>query len=436
MELNEPSAKYLVQTAHKQTELGTLPVDWEVIQLGNLDPFVTSGSRGWARYYSETGSTFLRITNLSRDTIYPDLSNLRYVSIPANDSEGERTKLVPGDVLISITADVGIVGYVSESVPTPAFVNQHIALVRFSPENLDTKYLSYFLAGSASQSALRALADSGAKAGMNLNTVLSVKAALPPTSEEQKAIADALTDADALIESLEQLLAKKRQIKQGAMQELLTGQRRLPGFIDDWVPGVLGDALGELVAGVSVNSEANGTTEGAPSVLKTSAICDGQFDPTECKAIAKADVGRAQTTPRKDSLLVSRMNTPDLVGEVGYVDADYPLLFLPDRVWMAQAKHGSHVNMRWLVSLLSSAPYKQRIRDTATGTSGSMKNISKAALRSLPVHFPCGEEQTAIASVLSDMDAEITALEARLTKARQLKQGMAQALLTGRIRLV
>ncbi|MGE0100126.1 MAG: restriction endonuclease subunit S [Hydrogenophaga sp.] len=405
MELNEPSAKYLVQAGYKQTELGTLPVDWEVIQLGNFDPFVTSGSRGWARYYSETGSTFLRITNLSRDTIFPDLSDLRYVSIPANDSEGERTKLVPGDVLISITADVGIVGYVSESVPTPAFVNQHIALVRFSPEKLDTKYLSYFLAGSASQSALRALADSGAKAGMNLNTVLSVKAALPPTSEEQKAISDALTDADALIESLEQLLAKKHQIKQGVTKELLTGQRRLPGFSKSWSIAQLSDICqmksGEPITSERIDEHSQYPCYGGNGIR-------GFTD---------------RFTHSGSHVLVGRQGA--LCGNVAFVGGKF---FASEHAVVVTSSVGSDIC--WLGYVLTSLELNQYSESSA------QPGLAVSRLLTLEVLAPDALEQAAIATILSDMDTEITALEARLTKARQLKQGMAQALLTGRIRLV
>lgn len=432
MELNEPSAKYLVQPVFKQTEAGALPCDWESSILGELLARPPSyGINAPAIPYDSRFPTYLRITDISVDGRFSE-NGKTSVNHPA----AENYFLHKGDLVFARTgASVGKSYLHRQEDSALVFAG---FLIRLSPDlkKLNPAYLAHQVKTERYWEWVRTNSMRSGQPGINGKEYSSFCVPLPATVDEQNTIATTLTDADALIESLEQLLVKKRQIKQGAMQELLTGQRRLPGFSGDWMPGVLGDALGELVAGVSVNSEAHGATEGVPSVLKTSAIYDGQFDPAECKAIAKADVARAQTTPCKNSLLVSRMNTPDLVGEVGYVDADYPLLFLPDRVWMAQAKHGSHVNMRWLVSLLSSAHYKQRIRDAATGTSGSMKNISKTALRSLPVQFPCGNEQVAIATVLSDMDTEITALEARLTKARQLKQGMAQALLTGRIRLV
>ena len=258
----------------------------------------------------------------------------------------------------------------------------------------------------------------------------------PRTAEERGAIGSVLTDADALIASLEQLLTKKRQVKQGAMQELLTGKRRLPGFEAAWTNGVLGDVVAELVAGVSVNSDPTGAGDGVPSVVKTSALKGGVFDPSECKPIIQADLARAMTTLRQDTLLISRMNTPDLVGEVGYVERAYDWLYLPDRIWMTRMRSPDCVFVRWLGYLLSSAPYKRLIGDTATGTSGSMKNIAKSGLLGLPLRFPKVDEQRAIAEGLADMDAEIAALETRLNKARDFKQAMAQALLTGRVRLV
>ncbi|MGR3835498.1 hypothetical protein [Ralstonia pseudosolanacearum] len=116
MEVKEPSVQYLAKPAYKQSEAGPIPQDWQVKQVGDLQPFVTSGSRGWAAFYSEFGSPFIRITNLSRERIHLDLRDLRFVSISRNASEGVRTQLNDGDVLISITADIGMVGCVTEKI--------------------------------------------------------------------------------------------------------------------------------------------------------------------------------------------------------------------------------------------------------------------------------------------------------------------------------
>jgi type I restriction enzyme S subunit len=214
-------------TGYKQTEVGVIPEDWEVKQIGELKPFVTSGSRGWAAFYSDRGAPFIRITNLSRDSIYLDLEDLRLVNLPNDSSEGARTQLRDRDVLISITADIGIIGYVSESVPKPAYINQHIALVRFDSSNTNPVFVSYFLASEKSQKLFRTLTDSGAKAGMSLIMVQKIHLALPPTKAEQDAIAEVLNAIDAEVALLEAQLAKYRQLKQGLMQKLLTGRIRL-----------------------------------------------------------------------------------------------------------------------------------------------------------------------------------------------------------------
>jgi type I restriction enzyme, S subunit len=288
------------------------------------------------------------------------------------------------------------------------------------------------------------------RANIGQQDLSKVQVFIPPIAE-QNLIASALSDTDAIIESLEQLLAKKRQIKQGAMQELLTGKRRLPGFgegkgykqtelgmiPEDWDVVALDFLIKTLDAGISVNSaeEKNGLPH-EKSILKTSCVFSGDFVPSECKPIIPSDIHRAKLNPRKNAIIISRMNTPALVGECGYVDRDYPYLFLPDRLWMTRPDENTAYHSRWLAFLLSFSSFNKAIKDCATGTSGSMKNISKNSLLSIKISLPIKEEQTAIATILSDMDLEIGAIETKLTKARQLKQGMMHELLTGRIRLV
>lgn len=232
-----------MKIGYKQTAaVGVIPEDWEVTQIGDLKPFVTSGSRGWAAYYSEHGSLFVRITNLSRESIYLNLEDSKFVKLPPETREGMRTQLQQGDILISITADIGIVGYVDSRVPTPAYINQHIALVRFDSSKTSGKFVSYFLASEKPQKLFRASTDVGAKAGMSLLTVQKLQCALPAHAE-QCAITAALSDVDALISGLDQLITKKRDLKLAAIQQLLTGKQRLPGFSGKWEVKRLGSLL-------------------------------------------------------------------------------------------------------------------------------------------------------------------------------------------------
>ncbi|MCW6652066.1 restriction endonuclease subunit S [Yersinia ruckeri] len=137
---------------------------------------------------------------MSRNFIYLDTKTFenKFVSLPATSTEGKRTQLNNGDVLISITADIGIIGYIDESIAKPAYINQHISLVRFDDNSVNNKFVTYFLASENVQKKFLANSDLGAKAGMNLNGVRSIIFAIP-TKKKQSAIAKALTDIDTLI---------------------------------------------------------------------------------------------------------------------------------------------------------------------------------------------------------------------------------------------
>ena len=425
MEVREPSAKYLLP--RHLTDLGELPVDWRVVPLDEFEPYVTSGSRGWAAHYSDSGAVFLRITNLSRACIYPSLDDLRYVEIPADNSEGIRTALAVGDVLISITADIGIVGLVTHDVDLPAYINQHIALVRFGAQPADSRYVAYYLAGAASQKRFKAMTDAGAKAGMNLTGVRQVLAAFPPTTTEQTAISEALTDADALIDSLEQLLTKKRQIKQGAMQELLTGKRRLPGFVGAWAEATVGSftdctaggtpstrieshwggdipwmSSGDLHRKRVYEVEGRITEEG----LRNSST---KWIPERCVLIGLAGQGKTRGTVAMNHIRLCTNQSIAAILPVDSYDSDFLFFNLDSRY--------------------------EELRELSAGD-GGRGGLNLTLIRSLMVPVPSLEEQRAVAKVLSDIDTDLSAIEARLAKARDLKQAMMQVLLTGRIRLV
>lgn len=426
MEVRKPDVRHLPQ--RHLTELGELPVDWRVVPIGELQPFVTSGSRAWAIFYSESGSTFLRITNLSRECIYPSLSDLRYVAIPPGDSEGIRTALEAGDILISITADIGIVGLVTPAIELPAYINQHIALVRIAENQADARYLAYFLAGAASQRRFKAMTDAGAKAGMNLTGVRQVLAAFPPTWVEQQAVAEALSDADAWIASLSLLLAKKRQIKQCTMHELLTGKKRLPGFSGDWMTRRL-DQLADIRSG------------GTPSTAKDE-FWDGDVlwcTPTDITALDGQKY--LNDTARKLTSLGMRASAAELIPANSVVMTSRATIgecainarpVTTNQGFKSFVPFDS-VDPEFLYYLLQT----QRAGFINLCSGSTFLEMGKAQLSAYEVIVPKRkEEQAAISLALSEMDQGIAVLRAKLGKAKELKQGMMQALLTGRIRLV
>jgi type I restriction enzyme S subunit len=166
---------------YRDSPLGKIPREWEVGDLGARSLYATSGSRGWAKYYTDDGPLFLRIGNLTRDHINLCFDDVVCVRPPAG-SEGARTRTQAGDILISITADLGIVGVVPCSLGE-AYVNQHIALVRPSDEVVP-RWLGHYLAAGPASRQFRLLNDSGAKAGLNLPAIESIRIALPEKAEQ------------------------------------------------------------------------------------------------------------------------------------------------------------------------------------------------------------------------------------------------------------
>jgi type I restriction enzyme S subunit len=227
---------------------------------------------------------------------------------------------------------------------------------------------------------------------------------LPRARVEQEAIAEALSDADALIESLDQLIAKKRHLKEGAMQELLTGRRRLPGFIEEWNTWPLG-RIGPLQRGFD---------------LPNSKLQRGSYPVVYSNGVLNH---HAVFQVKGPGVVTGRSGT---IGTVTYVERD----FWPHNtsLWVTTFKGNDPKFVFYLYANIGLDRF-------ATGS--GVPTLNRNDVHAFEVSIPASKnEQTAIASILSDMDAEIAALEAKLTKTRQLKQGMMQELLTGKTRLI
>lgn len=198
----------------------------------------------------------------------------------------------------------------------------------------------------------------------------------------------------------------------------------------DWFDGQLADSIAALDAGVSVNAEDRPHGAGEIGVLKTSAVSGGQFLPNQNKTVVEHERRLVAEPVQGDSILVSRMNTPALVGESCYVCEAHPSLFLPDRLWQLKPKDSAKICMRWMSFVLQSAAYRRHVEVHATGTSGSMKNLPKSKLLALPVSYPAPTEQVQIAEILDTLDTAIHETEAIIAKLKAVKQGLLHDLLT------
>lgn len=203
---------------------------------------------------------------------------------------------------------------------------------------------------------------------------------------------------------------------------------------EGWKEGCVGDLLEGLESGVSVNGEDREVREHEKAVLKVSSVSYGTFDAKAAKVINPTEIERARINPKKDRVIISRSNTEAFVGASAYVDEDYPNLFLPDKLWQTIPK--PKMNMKWLAYLLSSSYVRYSLKKLATGTSGSMKNITKSELLTLKVLIPSLVEQKKIAQILSTWDKAITTTEQLLANSRQQKKALMQQLLTGKKRLL
>ncbi len=201
-----------------------------------------------------------------------------------------------------------------------------------------------------------------------------------------------------------------------------------------WCEGRVEDLLYGLESGVSVNGEERNFGTNEKAVLKVSAVTYGSFNPAAAKVIDGEELERAKTNPKRGQVIISRSNTEELVGASAYVDQDYPNLFLPDKLWQTIPK--ANADMKWLSYVLASNHARYTLSNLATGTSGSMKNITKGELLSLKILIPPESEQKKIAKILSTWDKAITTVEQMLVNSQQQKKALMQQLLTGKKRLL
>ncbi|WP_440065639.1 restriction endonuclease subunit S [Pseudomonas syringae] len=399
-----------------------IPEDWSTPCLGQLTHSVEYGSSAKSRPSGKT--PVLRMGNLRDGSI--DWRDLVFTN---NDAEIKKYLLSSGDVLFNRTNTIDLVGktaiYKGER---PAIFAGYLIRVNENKSLLDSRFLNYVLNAEFSKKySLKVLSVAVGQANINGQKLKTYPVPLPPTLAEQQAIAEALSNADALIESLEEMLTKKRQIKQGAMRELLTGQRRLPGFSGGWETKRL-DQLADIRSG------------GTPSTYH-SEYWDGDIlwcTPTDITGLNGHKY--LSDTNRKITSLGLRVSSAELIPEHSIImtsratigECAINLLPLCTNQGFKNFMPFDGVNTEFLYYLLSAQ--KQKFISLCGGS--TFLEIGKSQLGVYEVQIPELKEQTVIASILSAIDAELTTLGTKLQKARDLKQGLMQELLTGRIRLV
>lgn len=428
-----------VPEGYKMTEVGVIPGDWRIGKLAQLAD-IRSGIAKNSNAIPKNPLTvnYLRVANVQDG--YLDLSEMSQLTISRD--ELNRFLVLPGDMLTNEGGDIDKLGRGAlwKGGFHPCVHQNHVFVVRCK-SNLAPEYLN---AWTSSTPARRYFLLAGRQttnlASINKTSLGQLPIALPPTKAEQQTIAEALRDADALVESLEQLLDKKRQIKQGAMQELLTGEKRLPGFSGEWEVKTFGE-LFDFSGGFTASRDQ----------LSANGYCYLHYGDIHTSNKTYIDVlAEYQEIPKLDVPL-KKITTTSLLedGDVVFVDASEDdegtskhvvvsnldgIPFISGlHTIVAKSKTSELVNL-YKRHCFQTRSVKVQFRFFAVGT--KVSGISKSNIAKIFIPVPSIDEQTAIAAILSDMDSDIAALQAQLVKARQVKQGMMQELLTGRIRLV
>lgn len=203
----------------------------------------------------------------------------------------------------------------------------------------------------------------------------------------------------------------------------------------DWGCVKLGDLIAQPISGVSVLADENPPESGKPGVLRLSCVTGGRFDPTDLKSPQNGQEKRLSVAAEHNTILISRSNTPNLVGESAYVSGEHPTAYLPDTLWLLRPKEADTVSMRWLGYMLRSSHYRRLLKQIASGTSQSMKKIQKGALLKLHAATPPLPEQRKIADILTTWDEAIEKFDALIAAKERRKRGLMQQILSGRKRV-
>ena len=415
--LNNADLAQTVAAGYRRTEAGVIPEDWLIRSISAIASVKTGpfGSALHERDYVDHGTPIVTVEHLSE-------YGIRHEDLPrVSDTDRLRLKgylLRARDIVFSRVGSVDRNSLVSENEDGWLFSGRLLRVRISSEHNTSARYLSYHLHSESFKKRVQSVAVGQTMASLNTQILRAVQVVLPPLPE-QRAIAKVLSDVDELIGSLEALIAKKRAIKQAAMQELLTGKTRLPGFGGEW-------KMIELSGFIRIRNRKT-----PPDAVSGDTPC------VELEHIGQGD-GRltGHGTAGGTSSIKYRFEPHDILfGRLR------PYL----RKWWYADRRGVCSTEIWPLvvdrcraesGFVYALVQTDRFLDAAETSYGThMPRADWNVVAGVEFPLPPVPEQQAIATVLSDMDAEIAALEHRLDKTRAIKQGVMQQLLTGSIRL-
>ena len=424
-----------IPAGYKQTEVGVIPNDWEVKQLRKIGKCIRGvsydGERDLSSYDTDVTVRLLRSNNVQDGKI--DLNELQFV----NNKKVKPIQYIQEDDIVICMANGSkqLVGKSAIFEPLDSYAYTFGAFMgcfQTDSSQADSKFISNTFQTHQYRSFIDILLSGSSINNLKPSDIESIEIPFPPVPE-QTAIASILSDADSLIEKLEKLIAKKRAIKQGMMQGLLTGKCCLVGFSGKWERKNMGE-IGKPYGGLSGKTKRdfkNGTYPYIPflNIMNNPTVDTSFFDYVSMKP------GERQNKVQKGDLFFNGSSeTSEEVGMCSVLMDDIPNLYLNSFCFGFRLNKDLNTNGLYLSYFFRSNTGRQLIFFLAQGA--TRHNLSKNNFLKLEIPYPRPEEQAAIAGVISDMDEEIKSLEQKLAKYRMLKQGMMQVLLTGKIRLI
>jgi type I restriction enzyme S subunit len=391
---------------YKQTEIGIIPSDWGINKLSEITTLMTNGFVGTVTsFYSESDSDILYIQGYNVEENGFNFKGIKYVTKDLH-KQHSKSSLQEGDLLTIQTGDVGLTTIVPKELVGS---NCHALIIsRFKKEICNSKYYSYYFNSFEGRSRLKSIETGTTMKHINVGNLLQFVVPLPPTLAEQTAIATSLSDADDLISNLEKLIEKKRNIKQGAMQQLLSPTTPDGKLKKGWTVKKLGEVCNRITTG---KLDANAMNP------------DGEYRFYTCaKSFYHIDIFAFDD----EALLVS--GNGENVGYVHYFKGKFNAY---QRTYVLTGfKENIQFIKKYLDKFLAA-------RIESEMNAGNTPYIKMGTLSDMDIFLPNEiDEQNYIAKILENMNLEIELIEIKLDKAKKIKQGMMQNLLTGKIRLV
>ena len=422
----------MVNQGYRKTDIGIIPDEWSVIKVKDIVTAPLSyGVNAAAVEYDSNLPQYIRITDITDDGRY-DSSNKVSIDIESLD----KYTLSVGDILFARTGASTGKTYLYTETDGKLIYAGFLIRANIDTDKYDPYYVFLQFHTPRYYDWVSVMSTRSGQPGINGKEYGSYQLPMP-SLDEQKAIAAALSDIDALIANLEKLIAKKKAIKQGAMQELLTGKRRLPGFDGEWDNYRFGDVFVILPNNAFTRAEMSDSgivknIHYGDILTKYHEYISAESD--EIPYIASTvDLSRFSDKcfVKSGDIIIADTAEDETVGKALEVIGVSCLMLSGQHTMLCRPQ--IPFAERFLGYYLNAACYHEQLIPYITGT--KVSSVSKANIVQTYLRVPGIQEQTAIADILTDMDIEITKLEENLAKYRLVKQGMMSELLTGRIRL-